>query len=225
MFAVTLHFVSELAMSAKVAIYEDNDILRETLTYLIRGTESLELTGAYPNPGNILDHCTNNRPDVILMDIDMPVMSGIEATSIVKEKFPGINILILTIFKDKDKVFNALCAGATGYLLKKSSTIQIIEAITELDNGGSPMSGEIARMALAFFTTSAVSKNNEYALSSREIEILKYLTNGHSYKMIANACCISVSTVQFHIKGIYKKLHVNSKSEAIIKTLRDRLLG
>ena len=224
MFSLTLCSDSELDMSVKVAIYEDNDVLRETLTYLIMGTESLELTGAYPNPGNILDHCAKNRPDVILMDIEMPVLSGIEATAMVKEKFPGINIMILTIFKEKDKVFDALCAGATGYLLKKSSTVQIIEAITELDNGGSPMSGEIARKVLAFFATSPVSKNNDYALSSREIEILKYLINGHSYKMIADTCCISIGTVRFHINNIYKKLHVNSKSEAVIKALKERLV-
>ena len=211
-------------MSVKVAIYEDNDILRETLSYLIKGTESLELTGAYPNPVEILEHCTNNKPDVILMDLEMPVISGIEATILVKDRFPGINIMILTVFKDKDNVFDALCAGATGYLLKNSTSVQIIEAIIELDNGGSPMSGEIARKVLAFFTASPVSRNNDYALSSREIEILKHLINGHSYKMIADACCISISTVQFHIKGIYKKLHVNSKSEAIIKTLRERLI-
>jgi DNA-binding NarL/FixJ family response regulator len=212
-------------MSVKVAIYEDNDLLRETLSYLIRGNESMELTGAFPDPCGIIENCTKNRPDVILMDIDMPKMSGIEATALVKNTFPGINILILTIFKDKDKVFDALCAGATGYLLKKSSSVQIIEAIQELDRGGSPMTGEIARKVMEFFITSPVGKGNDYELSGREAEILKYLVNGHSYKMIADACCISISTVQFHIKGIYKKLHVNSKSEAIIKTLRERLIG
>lgn len=211
-------------MSVKVAIYEDNDILRETLSYLVMGTEALELTGAWPNPVGITDHCALNKPDVILMDIDMPEMTGIEATAIVKERFPTVNIMILTIFKDKDKVFEALCAGATGYLLKKSSAVQIIEAIQELDRGGSPMSGEIARKVLEFFTVSPVGKGNGYELSARETEILKHLVNGLSYKMIADASHITISTVQFHIKSIYRKLHVNSKSEAIIKTIREKLI-
>ena len=211
-------------MAIKVAIYEDNDVLRETLSYLVMGTGTLELTGAFPNPEMILQQCEVNCPDVILMDIDMPLISGIEATSMVKKKFPDINILILTIFKDKDNVFDALCAGATGYLLKKSSAVQIIEAITELDNGGSPMSGEIARKVLGYFSSPSSARMNQYELSSRETEILKHLVNGHSYKMIADACFITISTVQFHIKGIYRKLHVNSKSEAIIKSLKEKLI-
>lgn len=212
-------------MSVKVAIYEDNDLLRETLSYLVRGSDTTELAGAWPDPCGIVDHCRENRPDVILMDLEMPRMSGIEATRLVKEHFPGINIMILTVFKDRDKVFEALCAGATGYLLKNSSTAQIIEAITELDNGGSPLSGEIARRALEFFTAPKPHRKAEYALSARETEILEKLIQGHSYKMIADDCCISLSTVQFHIKAIYRKLHVNSKSEAVVKTLREGLFS
>lgn len=208
----------------KVAVYEDNDALRETLSYLIMGTGHLELTGAYPNPASVLEHCKNAPPDIILMDIDMPLMTGIEATALVKSCFPDINILILTIFREKDKVFDALCAGATGYLLKKSTSIQIIEAITELYNGGSPMSGEIARKVLEHFSVPDRGRSNEYELSARENEILRHLIEGHSYKMIADACFISISTVQFHIKGIYRKLHVNSKSEAIIKSLKERII-
>jgi DNA-binding NarL/FixJ family response regulator len=203
-------------MAIKISIFEDNDVLRETLSYLIMGTENFELTGAFPDPSGILLHCDTLQPDVILMDIDMPYISGIEATALVKEHYPEINILILTIFREKDKVFDALCAGATGYLLKKSSSVQIIEAIRELHQGGSPMSGEIARKVLEFFSSAPVKKNTGYALTERETEILRHLVSGHSYKMIADACFISVSTVQFHIKGIYRKLHVNSKSEAII---------
>jgi DNA-binding NarL/FixJ family response regulator len=154
----------------------------------------------------------------------MPGISGIEATALVKAEFPEINIMMLTVYENKDKVFDALCAGATGYLLKKSTAVQIIEAITELNKGGSPMSGEIARKVLEFFTKPSHTKNNEYALSSRELDILKCLVNGDSYKMIGDVCFISIGTVRCHINSVYRKLHVNSKSEAVIKAIKERLV-
>jgi len=211
-------------MPIKVSIYEDNEALRESLSFLVMGTESLEFLGSYPDCSTVIENCTTLTPDVILMDIDMPGMNGIEATSLVKSRFPEINIMILTIFENEDKVFDALCAGATGYLLKKSSAVQIIEAILELHAGGSPMTGEIARKVMAYFSHTPAAKENEYALSSREMDILKCIVNGDSYKMIADACCISIGTVRFHINNIYKKLHVNSKSEAVIKAMKERLV-
>jgi two-component system, NarL family, response regulator LiaR len=211
-------------MSIKVAVYEDNDALRESLSFLVMGTGTLDLTGAWPDCSTVLENCAEATPDVILMDIDMPGISGIEATALVKAKFPSINIMILTIFEDASKVFDALCAGATGYMLKKSTAVEIIEAISELHNGGSPMTGEIARKVLAFFNQPAIVKSNDYALSQRELEIVKRLVEGDSYKMIADHCCISIGNVRFHINNIYKKLHVNSKSEVVIKALRERLV-
>jgi len=211
-------------MPIKVSIYEDNDALRDSLSYLVMGTGSLELSGAYPDCSNVIGNCTQHTPDVILMDIDMPGINGIEATSMVKSRFPEINIMILTIFENENKVFDALCAGATGYLLKKSSSVQIIEAILELHAGGSPMTGEIARKVMEYFAHPAAIRENEYALSSREKDILKCILNGDSYKMIADACFISIGTVRFHINNIYKKLHVNSKSEVVIKAFREKLL-
>ena len=132
--------------------------------------------------------------------------------------------MIFTIFEDREKVFDALCAGASGYLLKKSTTVQILEAIFELHNGGSPMTGEIARKVLDFFSKPFSNKKNEYALSPREMDILKCLVDGDSYKMIAGKCFIASGTVCTHINNIYKKLHVNSKSESVIKALRERLV-
>jgi DNA-binding NarL/FixJ family response regulator len=211
-------------MNIRVSIYEDNDPLRESLSYLIMGTRTLELVGAYPDCSSVMENCVVARPDVILMDIDMPGISGIEATGMIKATFPEINIMILTIFEDKNKVFDALCAGATGYLLKKSSAVEIIEAIVGLHNGGSPMTGEIARKVFEFFANPAHASHNEYALSVREHDILKCLVEGDSYKMIGDTCCISIGTVRFHINNIYRKLHVNSKSEAVIKALRERLV-
>lgn len=211
-------------MSIRVAIYEDNDSLRKSLSHLVMGTGTLELCGAYPDCSAILGNCAQCLPDVIIMDIDMPGISGIEATEMVKRQFPQVNVLIFTVFEDKQKVFNAICAGATGYLLKKASAVQIIEAVTELHAGGSPMSGEIARLVLNFFSRSAPQHDNEYALSAREFDILRCLVNGDSYKMIADSCSISIGTVRTHINSIYKKLHVNSKSEAVIKAMKERLL-
>jgi two-component system, NarL family, response regulator LiaR len=210
-------------MAIKVSIYEDNNSLRNTMSFLVQGDTTLEFAGAFPNCSNILENCGQNTPDVILMDIDMPGITGIEATAIVKEKFPNINILIFTIFEDREKVYQALCAGATGYLLKKSSAVQIIEAITELYNGGSPMTGEIARMVFGFFSAPNAVKDNQYALSARENDVLKCLVDGDSYKMIADKCFISMGTVRSHINNIYKKLQVNSKSEAVIKAMKERL--
>jgi DNA-binding NarL/FixJ family response regulator len=142
----------------------------------------------------------------------------------VKENFPEINILILTVFEDREKLFSALQAGASGYLLKKSKIIEIIEAIHEIHNGGSPMTPAIARKVLDFFSQPKVVKNEEDNLSERELDILKCLVNGDSYKMIAANCFISMGTVRSHINNVYKKLHVNSKSEAVVKALKDRLV-
>jgi two-component system, NarL family, response regulator LiaR len=212
-------------MTIKVAIYEDNTALLESLTFLIKGTRDFELCGAFSNANSIIDDCRQSLPEIILMDIDMPGTNGIEATVMLKESYPEINVMMLTVFEDKERIFEALCAGATGYLLKKSSAVQIIEAVKELYNGGSPISGEIARKVLEFFSKPHLAKTrNEYTLSPREFDILRCLVNGDSYKMVADKCFISIGTVYTHINNIYKKLHVNSKSEAVIKAIREKLL-
>ena len=212
-------------MSIKISLYDDNVSLLESLSYLIRGTYGFELYHASTNASNIINDCNQLCPDVILMDIDMPILSGIEATMLVKSTFPDINIMMLTVFEDRDKIFEALCAGATGYLLKKSSSIQIIEAIEELHKGGSPMSSGIARKVLDYFAKPLRSENKDkYQLTLRERDILQRLLAGDSYKMIADYCFISIGTVYSHINNIYKKLQVNSKSEAIIKAIQERLV-
>ena len=211
-------------MSIKVSIYDDNESLLESLSYLIRGTEGFELYHAFGNANDILANCSHLCPDVILMDIDMPGLSGIEATMLVKSTFPTVNVMMLTVFEDKNKIFDALCAGATGYLLKRSSSIQIIEAIEELNKGGSPMSSGIARKVLEYFSKPANVEHDKYKLTSREQEILQRLLAGDSYKMLADACFISIGTVYSHINNIYKKLQVNSKSEAVIKALKEKLV-
>jgi DNA-binding NarL/FixJ family response regulator len=211
-------------MEIKVAIYEDNNALREGLTHLIKGSGIMEFCGAYPDAIAILENCKADPPDVILMDIDMPGITGIEATRLIKDKYPEINVMMLTIFEDKEKIFDALCAGATGYLLKKSTAIQIIEAIVELKEGGSPMSGQIARKVIEFFSQRDKVKTPDYALSSRELDILRCLVQGDSYKMIADHCFISIGTVRCHINSIYRKLAVNSMSEAVVKAIKEKLV-
>ncbi len=208
----------------KVAVYEDNDALREGLTYLIKGADMMQFVGAWGDCRNILKHCENERPDIIIMDIDMPHLSGIDATRLVKDAYPEIDVMMLTVFEDREKIFDALCAGATGYLLKKMSAVQIIESIIELANGGSPMSGEIARKVLEFFTHPGKMEKNTYDLSKRELDVLKRLIAGDSYKMIGKSCNITVGTVCSHIHNIYHKLAVNSKSEAILKAIKERLV-
>lgn len=213
-----------MPIEIKVAIYEDNDALRNSLTHLIKGSGLLTFVGAYPDCRNILENCETDKPEVILMDIDMPFITGIEATRLVKDKYPEINVMMLTVFENRDKIFDALRAGATGYLLKKSSAIQIIEAVTELASGGSPMTREIARKVMEFFTHPQTDIDNDYTLSERELDVLKRLVAGDSYKMIADKCFISIGTVRFHINNIYRKLAVNSKSEAVIKAIKERLV-
>ena len=217
-------------MAIKISLYDDNDSLLESLMYLIKGTHDFELCHASTNASNVIADCEKICPDVILMDIDMPCMSGIEATMLVKNAFPDINVMMLTVFEDKNKIFDALCAGATGYMLKKSSAIELIEAIEELHKGGSPMSSGIARKVLEYFSNPAngIKKDNidkdKYQLTTREREILQRLLAGDSYKMIADKCFVSIGTVYSHINNVYKKLQVNSKSEAVIKALKERLV-
>lgn len=213
-----------MKLEIKVAIYEDNEALRESLSFLVKGSGLLRFAGAYPDCRDILENCESEMPDVILMDIEMPYLSGIEATRLVKDKYPDINVMMLTVVEDREKIFDALRAGATGYLLKKASAIKIIESVTELANGGSPMSSEIARKVLEFFTSPDNKIENNYTLSSRELDVLKCLVDGDSYKMIADHCCISIGTVCGHINNIYRKLAVNSKSEAVIKAIKERLV-
>ncbi len=213
-----------MKLDINVAIYEDNDSLRESLSFLVKGSGLLRFVGSYPDCRDIIENCESNRPDVILMDIEMPYLSGIEATRLVKDKYPDINVMMLTVVEDRDKIFDALRAGATGYLIKKSTAVQIIEAVVELAGGGSPMSSVIARKVLEYFSKPFSKRENEYALSEREFDILKRLVAGDSYKMVADFCNISIGTVRCHIYSIYRKLAVNSKAEAIIKAINEKLV-
>ncbi len=209
----------------KVALCEDNDAFRESLQQFIDDSQGFSVTTTCPSALSIIDQISANPPDVILMDIDMPGMNGIHATSLVKSHFPEISVLILTVYEDEQKIFDAILAGATGYLLKKTPPAKILESIQEVYQGGASMSASIVKKVISFFNHKTSGQpSNEYALSQRELSILKCLVNGDSYKMIADHCDISIGTVRSHINNIYKKLHINSKSEAVAKALKEKLI-
>lgn len=200
----------------KVAIYEDNTGLREVLATIIRESEETELAGEFGHCLDVIRNTTAFKPDVILMDIEMPQKSGIEAVKEVKAQFPEVEIIMNTVFDDDDRIFQAIQAGATGYLLKKSSISQIISSIKEVKNGGAPMSPAIARKVLSMPFAKPVNREKiENTLSKREFEILEFLAQGFSYKMVAAATDLSIDTVRAHIKKIYDKLQVNSATEAV----------
>ena len=209
----------------RVVIFEDNRSLREGLAAMIGGTNFFVCAGAFPNCNNLLKNIEQTKPDVVLMDIEMPGMNGIEAVSIIKEEYPDIKILMETIFDDDEKIFESICAGAEGYILKHTPPAEIMEAIQEIYEGGSPMTPSIANRVLKMVKEKPALGNKEtFDLSPREKEILSCLVKGMSYKMVADTCFISIETVNVHIKNIYKKLHVHSKSEAVAKAIRGRIV-
>ncbi len=202
-----------------VTIVEDDDDIRESLALLIGETEGFICAGAFRDCESAIKAVTELRPDVILMDIQLPGMSGIDGVQKVKEIAPSIDVIMLTIHKDDDLVFRSLCAGATGYLVKNTRPAKLIEAIREVYYGGAPMSTNVARMIVGSF-----HKSTQTLLTARETEVLAHLCKGESYKMIADALFVSEQTVHFHIKNIYQKLQVHSKSEAVAKAFRERLI-
>ncbi|MEP6845973.1 MAG: response regulator transcription factor, partial [Panacibacter sp.] len=192
---------------------------------LIDGTDGFRCAGAYANCDNLIRNIRDSQPDVVLMDIEMPGISGIEAVKILKENFPGIKILMETIFEDNDKIFHSICNGAEGYILKNTPPVMILSAIKEIHDGGAPMTPSVASKVLKMFKKNSSSSSKEsFDLTDREKEILKSLVEGMSYKMIAVNCFISIDTVSGHIKNIYKKLQVHSKSEAVTKAIRRNII-
>lgn len=209
----------------KVALCEDNEVFRESLVQFIDDTPGFKVVGSLASADAIIEAIEAFQPDVVLMDIDMPGMNGIKATGLIKSHHPSVHVLILTVYDDDQKIFDAILAGATGYLLKKTSPSKILEAIVEVQQGGASMSASIVKKVISFFNEQANRDvPNDYMLSQRELVILKCLVNGDSYKMIADHCSISIGTVRSHISNIYKKLHINSKSEAVAKAIKEKLV-
>lgn len=210
----------------QVAIFEDNKHLRETFRLLLDSGEGFECTGAYPDCNNLVNDLSDKPCDVVLMDIEMPGMNGIAATKIIKEHFPGMHILIQTVFFEDEHIFNAICAGASGYILKSTTPDGYLEAIKDVQAGGSPMTPGIARRVLELFKDKLqpASPSNNYELTPQEKKVLKLLVDGKSYKLIAADLYVSVDTIKSHIKNIYAKLHVHSGTEAVSLALRDKIV-
>jgi len=208
-------------MQAKIVIFEDNDRLRESLAFLLK-MNNYDVVGDFNQCTEAAVITRVYKPDVVLMDIDMPGESGITGVSKVKEASPDTSVIMYTVFEDDEKLFKCLCAGANGYLLKKTPPAKLFDAIQEVLEGGAPMSPSIAQRVLSSFRTK--ESTNKYNLTPREIEVLQWLVKGYSIKLIAVDMNLAFDTIRSHLKNIYQKLHVNCGKEAIAKALGERIV-
>ena len=208
----------------KVVIYEDNPQLREGLSMLIDAEDDMKVLATFRDCSNIISEVQDLNPDIILMDIDMPLVNGLEGLKKVRVINTEVKILMLTVFDDNKNVFEAISYGANGYILKKTPPDKLVEYIKDANAGGAPMTSSIASQVLKMFSSMNNVEGEDYNLSSREKQVLQYLVDGYSYKMIASDMFIAIDTVRSHIKKIYDKLHVNSKSEAVAKVFKDKIL-
>lgn len=207
-----------------VAIIEDRREIRDGLATLIEFTEGFNCTGKFGSMEEAITRIRHNIPDVVLSDIGLPGMDGIEGVRILKQEHPQLIILMLSVYEDNERIFDALCAGAVGYLLKKTPPTKLLDGIREAMSGGAPMSPEVARRVIALFRDVRPPDRVDYDLSPHELRLLKLLVEGHSYKTAATELKVSVNTISFHLKNIYEKLQVHSKSEAVAKALQNRLV-
>lgn len=208
----------------RVVVIEDLREVRDGLAMLINGTSGFECTGSFRTMEDALAGIDASRPDVILTDIGLPGMNGIEGTRILSARLPNVPILALSVYGDDENVFNAICAGASGYLLKNTTSERLLESLREVVGGGAPMSPEIARRVVTVFREFRPPERAPYCLTPQESELLRLMVDGHHYKTAAHEMGISTNTVSFHLKHVYQKLQVHSKSEAVAKALRERLI-
>ena len=215
-------------MSLRIAIFDDNRNIRESIGMLLNTEQDFELVGSFAHVLDCIRDIRDCKPDVVLMDIEMPGMTGIEAVITLKKEFPQVQVLMQTVFEDDERVFDSICAGASGYILKNFINTKLVDAIRELQYGGSPMSPSVARKVLnKMQSVSSVIKPEEapdYHLTAREKEVLSCLVNGLSYKMIGAELTISYETVRSHVKKIYEKLHVASLTEVVAKAINQRIV-
>jgi DNA-binding NarL/FixJ family response regulator len=204
---------------SRIVIVEDNDAVREGFSLIINSVSSYYVVNGYDNAEDAIKHLKKDKPDIMLMDLELPGMNGIEAINIIKKSSPHIQLIVNTIYENSDLVFQALCRGASGYITKNTSHTELLDALDEVTNGGAPMSSKIAKMVVASF-----QKNQNSPLSPRETEVLELLSKGKSYSMIAQDLFVTKETAKSHIKNIYSKLQVHSKSEAIAKATKEKLI-
>ncbi len=208
----------------KTAVVEDLRNIREGLTTLINFTDGFQCSGSYRSMEEAIPRIKGNVPDVLLSDIGLPGMSGIEGIRILKEQYPCLTILMLTVYDDDERIFDALCAGASGYLLKRTSPSKILENIKEAADGGAPMSPEVASKVIKLFRDVRPPERVDYDLTPHETRLLKLLVEGHNYTTAAEELGVSYNTIKFHMRHIYEKLQVHSKSEAVAKALQNRIV-
>jgi len=211
-------------MAIKILLYEDNEALRGSIELLLGEEPDFELQAAMPDAETVTTDITAFTPDVILMDIDMPGISGVEAVRRIRVVHPSLPVIMLTVFDDNENIFNAICAGASGYMLKSYTMEELPAAIRDVLRGGAPMTGSVARKVLGMVPQVKGAEPESSGLTLKETAILQYLVKGYSYKMIAAEQKISIDTVRFHIKKIYDKLHVHSATEAVSKALKNKLV-
>jgi DNA-binding NarL/FixJ family response regulator len=208
----------------KTAVVEDLKDIRDGLTTLINFTDGFRCTGSYRSMEEALARLGDEVPDVLLSDIGLPGMSGIEGIRIIKERYPEMQILMLTVYDDDDRIFDALCAGASGYLLKRTPPAKLLDNIREAMSGGAPVSPEVATRVIKFFREFHSAEREDYELTPHETRLLKLLTEGYNYHTAAEKLGVSYNTIKFHVRNIFDKLQVHSKSEAVVKAMRDRLV-
>lgn len=208
----------------KTAVVEDIKDIREGLATLINFTPGFRCTGSFRSMEEALARLPEEIPDVLLSDIGLPGMSGIEGIRIIKERYPTMQILMLTVYDDDDRIFDALCAGASGYLLKRTPPAKLLDNIREAMSGGAPVSPEVASRMVKFFREFHNAEREDYQLTPHETRILKLLTEGYNYQTAAEKLGVSYNTIKFHVSHIFDKLQVHSKSEAVVKAMRDRLV-
>ena len=214
----------ETSKPIKTVIVEDQREIREGLTSLLNFTDGFRCVGSYRSMEEALYRIDQNVPDVVLSDIGLPGMNGIEGIKIMKERFPDLTVLMLSVYDDDERIFDAICAGASGYLLKRTPPTKLLECLKDAVEGGSPMSPEVATRVLKLFREVRPPERGDYDLTPHETRLLKLLVEGHNYNTAAKATKNSINTVKFYIKRIYEKLQVHSKSEAVAKALRERLI-
>lgn len=213
-----------ITLPIKVAIIEDLREVREGLAMLIDGTSGFSCVGSFRSMEAAIADLRRVDPDVVLTDIGLPGMDGIAGIKILREMFPDVPCLALTVYDDDERIFAALCAGALGYLLKNTQPARLLDSLREVKAGGAPMSPEVARRVIKLFQNFTPPQNATYLLTPQEKELLRLLVEGHSYKTAAHQLEISIHTVSFHLRNVYEKLQVHSKSEAVAKALREHIL-
>lgn len=210
-------------MLCSIVIYEDNTRLRQSMELLLNGIDGYEVTGSFADCDNVVNDVQNSKPDLVIMDIDMPGIGGVEGVKKIKQHYPEVKVVMHTVFDDDNRIFDSICAGADGYLLKNTPPLKLIESLQDLMEGGAAMSPFVAQKVFQFFRSNNKIQD-DFHLTQREKEILELLVKGNSYKMIAGKSGISIDTVKKHLQNIYHKLHVNCGTEAVAKALQHKIV-